>query len=338
MNNSENAKRPTDTGEQYPGTRVRVPHELQSDEIDLVEIGVNLWWRWKLMLTVFLLCLAGAVALAFLVPLAYEYTMTIEIGSRIVGTQIQSVESPQSAASKLKNGYLPEVVQQFAKAHHLDPKKFTFEVAAPEKVDLVIISGKGPLTRAESYMAIERSAAQLLAVSDARITRSQQAQLQTQLAQAQSKLDQLKDPANQQLLRSRIDNLEAYRKRTQDQQIAASHHASGASSAMTLLLLGTQAQQSDQQLLTLQQQVNNLPSNITSQKAIVQSLKTQLDNLQTTQIIAGPMRSMDPVGLSRKLIVILGAVIGAILALLTVGALNYVAAVRRRLLTEERIS
>ena len=330
MSNPEDEKQPGGPSTRSSGARALVPYQ-SSDEIDLVEVGASLWRRWKLMAGVFLVCLGLALALAFIIPHSYEYTTTIEIGSRVVGTQVQPVESPQSAASKLKNGYLPQVVQQYAQANRVDPKKLNFDAAAPEKADLVIITGKAPRALAGSYMAIEKSAAQLLAASDARITKSQQAQLQTQLAQAQSKLDQLQDPANRKLLKSQIDSLEAYQKRAQDQQIDASRHTNGASGAMTLLLLGTQAQQSDQQLLTLQQQLNNLPSDITSQKAAVQSLKAQLDNLQMTQVIAGPIRSLDPVGLSRKLIVILGAIVGAILALFAAGVSNYIVAVRRRL-------
>lgn len=335
MNSPEDDNRRIGEGAPRPATRALVPYDFRSDEIDLVDVGVSLWRRWKLMLTVFLVCSAGAIIFVFLVPPAYDYSTTIEIGTRVVGTSIQSVESSDSAASKLQKGYLPEMVRQYAKTHSVDPRKFNFDVAAPAKANLVVISGKGTLSQADTYMAIEKSAAQLLVASDARITKNQQAQLQTQLAEAQSKLVQLKDPANRKLLKSQIDNLEAYQKQARDQQITASRHSNGTNSAMTLLLLGTQAQQADQQLLTLQQQLNNLPSNITSQQAAVKGLETQLDNLQATSIAAGPMRSLKPVGLGRAVIVILGAVIGVILALLAAAAANYLVAVRQRLTADE---
>lgn len=336
MNPPEDDHRQTGEETPRPETRALVPYDYRNDEIDLVEVGVSLWRRWKLMLVVFLACIAAGLLIAFLVPRSYEYTTTLEIGSRVVGTQIQPVESPGSAASKLKNGYLPEVLQQYARAHRLDARKFNFDVEAPAKADLVVISGKGTQAQAESYIAIEKAAAQLLVTSDARITRNQQVQLQAQLAQAQSKLDQLKDPANRQLLKSQIDSLQIYQKQARKQQLSASHRAGGASGAMTQLLLGNQVQQADQQLLTLKQRLNNLASNITSQKAAVTSLKTQLDNLQVTRIVAGPMQSLKHVGLGRSVIAILGAVVGVILALLAAAGANYLSAVRRRLQPEER--
>ncbi|MGH2508112.1 MAG: hypothetical protein ACRDHZ_12010, partial [Ktedonobacteraceae bacterium] len=277
----------------------------------------------------------GALAFAFTVPFSYAYSTIIGIGSRVVGTQVQSIESSGSAASKLKNGYLPKVVEQYAKAHHINPNKFNFHVEAPPGADLVVISGKGTLTQADDYMAIEQAAAQMLIAADDRVTKSQQAQLQTQLAQAQAALDQLQDPQNQKLLKSQIDSLEAYKKQAQGQQITASHHAGNASNAMTLLLLGTQAQQSDQQLSTLQQQLNNLSSNIASQKSSVDSLKTQLNNLEVTRIVAGPMRSLKHVGMGWPTIIVIGAIMGVFLGLIASLSVNFVLAVRKRIMHEK---
>ncbi len=336
MNISEDESRKPEAGEHRPEIRALVPYyEYPDNEITLVEVGAKLWRHWKLMLAVFVLCMAGALAFALAIPFSYAYSTIIGIGSRVVGTQVQPIESSGSAASKLKNGYLPKVVEQYAKAHHIDPNKFNFDVEAPPEADLIVISGKGTPAQADDYMAIEKSAAQLLVEADSRVTKSQQAQLQTQLSQAQATLDQLQDPQNQKLLKSQIDSLEAYKKQAQGQQIAASRHVGNASSAMTLLLLGTQAQQSDQQLLTLQQQLNNLSSNIASQKTSVNSLKTQLDNLEVTRIVAGPMRSLKHVGLGWPTIIIIGAVLGVFLALLASLSVNFIFAVRKRVMQEK---
>lgn len=336
MNIPDDESRKPEAGEHRPEIRALVPYyEYPDNEITLVEVGAKLWRHWKLMLSVFVLCIAGALAFALAVPFSYAYSTIIGIGSRVVGTQVQPIESSGSAASKLKHGYLPKVVEQYAKSHHVDPNKFNFEVEAPPKADLVVISGKGTLAQADDYMAIEKSAAQLLIEADSRVTKSQQAQLQTQLSQAQAALDQLESPQNQELLKSQINSLEAYKKQAQGQQIAASHHVGNASSAMTLLLLGTQAQQSDQQLLTLQQQLNNLSSNIASQKSTVNSLKTQLDNLEVTRIVAGPMRSLKHVGLGWPTIIIIGAILGVFLALLASLSVNFVVAVRKRIMLEK---
>ena len=336
MNRPQDERRQSNSEENRSEIRALVPYyENPNDEMDLVEVGVSLWRRWKLMLAIFLVCVAGALLAVFLIPRSYSYSTTIEIGSQVVGTQIQPIESSGNAASKLQQGFLPEVVQQYAQSHGLDPRKFTFDAEAPGQADLVVITGQGPLAQAEAYMGIEKSAAQLLINADARITKNQKAQLMAQFAQAKATLDQLKDPENQQLLKSQIGNLQAYQKLAQDQQIASSHNSGNASVAMSLLLLGSQAQQANQQLLALQQQLNNLPSNIASQEAALRSLRAQLDNLQVTRIVAGPMRSIKPV-VSSLVIVILGVVVGMILALIAAVLANYCSAVRRRIAGERR--
>jgi uncharacterized protein involved in exopolysaccharide biosynthesis len=314
-----------------PRALIPYPYPTFNDEVDLVDVGASLWRRWKLMLAVFLVCVIVAVLIAFLVPRAYDYNTTIEIGSQVVGTQIKPIESADSAASKLRKGYLPQVVANYAQAHRLDPKKFGFNVNAPSGANLVVVSGAGRINQGDHFMAIEKAAAGLLVASDARVIKSQQAQLTGKIAKAQAKLVQLQSPANKALLQAQAKNLKRYTSRARKQQIASSGHSGGASGAMAQLLLSTQVQKAIQQLTTTQQTLNNLPSEIASQKAAVKSLQTQFDNIQQTQIVAGPMRSIEPTGLSRKVIVIIGIVVGIVLALLAAGLANYGVAVRRRL-------
>lgn len=70
---------------------------------------------------------------------------------------------------------------------------------------------------------------------------------------------------------------------------------------------------------------------IDSQKANIANLKAQIDNIQSTQLIVQPSRSIEPTGLHRAAIPILAAVLGGILALLAAMVANYISAVRKRL-------
>jgi hypothetical protein len=73
---------------------------------------------------------------------------------------------------------------------------------------------------------------------------------------------------------------------------------------------------------------------IANQKAAIQVLKVRLANLNETKLAAPPGASIDPAGLPRSVVAILGAVVGVFLALLAAALVNYVVAVRRRLAPE----
>ena len=73
---------------------------------------------------------------------------------------------------------------------------------------------------------------------------------------------------------------------------------------------------------------------VADQKAAILALKVRLANLNATKLAAPPGALIDPAGLSRAVIAILGAVVGVLLALLAAAIVNYVVAVRRRLTPE----
>ena len=178
----------------HPASQAMIPYSHISDEIDLVEVGVSLWRRWKLMLVVFLVCIGLALTLAFLIPKKYEYSTTIQIGTQVVGDKLQSIEPPDSAAKKIENGFLPEIVQKHARQMGLDPKKLAFEVSSPPKTNLVVISGKASDNLADVFTSIEKSAAQALIHSELPLTDVMRAKLESELADAQSNVTDLEDP------------------------------------------------------------------------------------------------------------------------------------------------
>ena len=315
-----------------PTFQAMVPYTDASDEIDLVDVGVSLWRRWKLMLAVFLVCIGLSLTLAFIIPKKYNYSTTIQIGTQVVGDKLQPIEPPDSAAKKIENGFLPELIQTHARLKGINPKELTFSVNSPLKTNLVVISGEAPDKLAEEFRSIETAAAQALINSELPLTKVMRAKLESDLADAQASVRELEDPKYKKLLQTQITSLEDFKKRSQQQQLASSHHVQGANDALTSLLLGTQVQQADTQLSDLQQTLQvKLPGQIASAKAKVSSIKAEIDNLQSSQIVAGPLRSASPTGLPRSIIAILGAVIGLILALLAATGANYISAVPSRI-------
>lgn len=284
------------------------------------------------MLAVFLGCVGLALALALLIPKKYNYSTTIQIGTQVVGDKLQSIEPPDSAAKKIENGFLPQIVQQQAQEAGINPKGLSFNVSSPPKTNLVVISGNASVKLSHAFISVEKAAAQALINSELPLTKVMRAKLESELADAQSSVQELEDPKYKQLLQSQIASLETFKKQAQQQQLESNRHVHSANDALSSLLLGKQVQQAEKDLATLQQTLQvNLPGQIASAKAKVSSVKAEIDNLQASEIVAGPLKSVEATGLPRSIIAILGAVIGVILAILAAASVNYISAVRSRI-------
>ena len=317
--------------EQQPGAKTTAPcaYPCPTDEIDLVQLGASLWRRWKLMAVVFFICVGLALLVALLLPKKYQYMTTVQVGTQIVGSHSEPVESPDAAASKVKQGYLPQIIQRYAGNHQLNPKKLKFEVNNPQKTNLVVISGKAPTWLGSAYETIEKAAARELVESELPITQTMKAKLNSQLAGHKAHLQELTDPKYTTLLQQQIASLQTFQKQARKQQLESSRRSGNATDAMSVLLLSNQVQQSENRLADLQQQLQiKLPNKIEAAKAKVSSLETQIDNLQASKVVAGPLRSVEPAGLSGLATMVIGVIVGLIVALLSAILANFLSSVR----------
>lgn len=72
-------------------------NRFETYSIDLIEVSISLWRRWKLMLAVFWGCFGLGLALVFVFAHTYGYTAVIQIVSQAVpvGSGITPMQSPQ---------------------------------------------------------------------------------------------------------------------------------------------------------------------------------------------------------------------------------------------------
>ncbi|GEM_PF-1880663 len=449
-----------------PDPRALIPYSSPNDEIDLVDLGVRLWRRWKLMLTIFLLCTGLGLALAFALPRTYRYTAVVGLGHYTTPKgDVIPIEAPESAVTVIEKAFLPEAIHRVAASQGIKRRSIRIKVENPPKTNLVVLTGKGTLKLAAAYKQVELEAVNALVARDAPSIRILRGNLEHSLAQAQNrlallqnqtvvqanltplrlrllksqlKLQGLKDKAayQQQVLtrkqaiataEAKVKNLQAelqalgvrkssldaarklYQAETkqlkghlvqvQKAVLTASERPQTPTQATAVLLLSTEEQRTINQvnlaernlLVNLPQQFKAVENKITAtqrelvianravdqykqalasflashqrklkqasasvhatqvaitsfqskqatqiadQKAAIQVLNVRLANLNATKLAAQPGISINPVGLGRKVIAILGAVIGVFLALLAAALVNYVAAVRRRLSPE----
>ena len=73
-------------------------------------------------------------------------------------------------------------------------------------------------------------------------------------------------------------------------------------------------------------------SKILTQKTLIATLEGQIQSAQPTHLLSNPVRSPEPVGASRAVIVVLGGILGVFLGLLTALMGGYFTAIRQRML------
>ena len=72
-------------------------------------------------------------------------------------------------------------------------------------------------------------------------------------------------------------------------------------------------------------------SNILTQKTLIATLEGQIQSAQPTHLLSNPVRSPEPVGASRAVIVVLGGILGVFFALFAALMSGYLTAIRQRL-------
>jgi len=445
-----------------PDPRALIPYSAPNDEIDLVDLGISLWRRWKLMLAIFLLCTGLGLAFALATPRTYNYIAVVGLGSYTT-----SKGNAEAAVTVIEKAFLPEAIRQVAASQGINRRSIRIKVENPQKTNLVVLSGKGTLKFAAAYKQVELKAANALVTRNAPVIRILRGNLQRSLAEAQTRLALLQNqtvvqsnltPLRLRLLKSQLklqglknkaayqqqilsrkqaiataeakvknlqaalqalavrkSSLDAARKLYQAEAkelkvhlvqvrkavLTASTRPQTPTQATAVLLLSTEEQRTINQanlaernlLVNLPQQfkaVENkttatqrelaiadhavdqykqalisflashqrklkqasasvhatqvaIPSfqskqtaQIADQKAAIQALKVRLENINATKLAAPPGVSIDPAGLGRAVVAILGAVVGVLLALLAAALANYVVAVRRRLAPENQ--
>lgn len=182
--------------EQHPTRIARYP----ASEIDLIDIGVLLWCRRRIVLSVFLLFLMLTVIAVFLHVPTYQYTATIEIGSRLsaTGDSIQVVSS-DDAQEALQNMFLPMAMANYAAEHPeqdalIRDLDITAKLAS-DKAGTISLTCKAKKSIGEACINIEEQAASEFIKNTSRQTAVVKANYEAQLTSAQLALATVKSPA-----------------------------------------------------------------------------------------------------------------------------------------------
>ncbi|WP_298718228.1 Wzz/FepE/Etk N-terminal domain-containing protein [uncultured Oceanisphaera sp.] len=231
-------------------------YSYRDDEISLVDIAKTLIKRRRLMALVFVLTVAAATLVAFMLSQKYEYTTIYTIAQADAEHPLESAAGLQTKVNSL---YIPAVVREFLPRHQLEAVPFALSISNPRGSSLISITSQTtedaePLVQ-ELHGAIAK---RLKAEQNANIYRRTEL-LQQQIDAARAQIDLVKNA-----------------------ELAKAGEL------------------------------------IASYTSTINDLQAQANSFQPGSISAIANQSLQPQGTSKKLVLALGLVLGAMLAVMAV--------------------
>ena len=166
-----------------------------TNEIDLVDVGIVLWRRRRLMTVVFVVLFLLALVAAVLKKPSYDYTTSIRLGSMLAqnGTLVPLM-SPQTAAGELRNPSIPTAIYQYEAAHHVNLRALKITVGSSSDSTTVTLTCRVPEKLSTACTGVEQAAAAGFVRDNSQAIAVVRANLKAQVDTAKLNLVALQDP------------------------------------------------------------------------------------------------------------------------------------------------
>lgn len=312
----------------------------QDDEISLVDLWIELRRYRKVFWGVFLLLLViGAMFVLLLFQEKYQLNTAIQIGTIDTGGQIMKIESTESLKGKLTSAIIPAKTTEWLKRNP-QLEKFKTEVSSPKNSDVVIIQNKITAARQPVFSDFQQQVARAVLDDHRQLVALRQAGLRAELRAAEADLAILQDPRT---LQSEVDKLklqiataeqklkhlqttqkvlelggkEAVLRSMTDEQKQLVLNRQGEVDDKVLqaryeeILLNNLLKQDQQQLAMESLQLNLDDVKLAHQRKIeaqqrkIDDIRAKLDSFNLSRVVSEPVRSINPTGLSQKLLLVL---------------------------------
>ncbi|MGH8373559.1 MAG: Wzz/FepE/Etk N-terminal domain-containing protein [Gammaproteobacteria bacterium] len=336
------------------------PHVMHGDEIDLADLIVVLFKYKHVFLICFVILLLAGIAAAVVHKPKYDYSVSVQIGqiSQFGQSNVTPVEDPKTAIAKINGGFIPEMLAKYRAAHPDDQRDYKFNVTNPDGSNLVVLDVKGTPAQGQLLSGFLNDIAQRLITEENRQTEGALQNLNSQLIMAKDKIKSLNDQIALQktgiagtnvamkLAATEIKQLNKHIEATAANRDAVTRGESKSDKSFTLLLLNNELtddrkrlfdlmNQHDvtlpQQRATLETQIKNLETQIQDQDGTVKQIQAQIDGVMNTHTVAPPLKSLNPVGFSRMLILALAVLAGIFVGFVGVFVFAMMDAVRDRI-------
>ncbi len=334
-----------------------IPYEADyaRDEISLIDLFVVLARHRWLMAAVFILTVALGVVAALGKTQSYSYTSSLQIARGASGP----IEGPGTVMAKLNESYIPFTLQQEENRNGFSSIKL--EASASRDSDVVVMKSRGPLADEQHHLALHRAVAERLVQDHEQELTNARSMLRSEISRTNGQFVRLQ--GEQELIGSRTVRLDEQEVLLQKQladvvaAIASTarsrddvlRQAGGESRTMSLVFLDSELTRlreretmlSEQLLNGINTQRDNLKSreldNLRQQMDVgekLAQLNLKLESMRPTQSLTPPMRSLEPIGTGRALILAVALVVALALAVLAACVAEFTVRARGRLQME----
>jgi len=331
---------------------------VQDDEISLLDIWLVLVKRRSLFLSLVLLALLIGVSAALTLPIKYNYSTTLEIGGFSYDGQgrLVLVESPSSVLAKLKQSYIPFVTQAYLQENPEFEGGAVINAKLEKNSNIILIDISGIEKYRNIYVQLLNSIVDQIKQDHKRISLLKVKDLELSQYKLKNQISVLKN--EEQHIQSQIGRLDKKELLLKDRiketryQLKVSTKAKqnvagakGDEKALSLLMVDNDirsmrsilADLEEELQITLENSREVIFAKLTKNQQMqgqtnmaIQKLAVELDNLLETRAITEPMQSIKPVGVGKKLIVIISLVGGMFIGLFAVFFVEFLSKARQR--------
>lgn len=332
-----------------------LPDHYDEDEINLVDLWLVLVKRKLILAGVVVASAVAALLYVVVVPPSYQYSTSIEIGTHLNGVELSVVDSPETVLAKVKESYIPLAQQNYFDQHPERESVVKIGARVPKNSKIIVLSSKGADADGDIHKALQQSVVDRLKKDHGRIVDVLRKETEILQHKAVAKLEELKD-ANELIMArgKRLNNFAALltkqaeeaRKdllQVKNNRQKSVKEATNEAKAMTLLMLDSEIRNYRELLAEIDERLHietadtqdaikkELADNQRAQKAQqdnIAKLEIQLVNLHETSALQPPMRSLEPVGPGKTLIILLSLVLGLMLGVFAAFFAEFLSKVR----------
>lgn len=347
------------TNNQTPAPTVY--QEQYEDEISLTDLVLVLIRRKKTVYWVFTLILLLGVTAAFLLPKKHSYSTTIEIGQRVERDEVKLIDEPETLLAKINGSYIPLALQAHYKAQPDDEKIYKITGSIPKKSNIIILVTKGAENEYEVLKSLSQEIVNEVVLDHNRLINiiKKYNELEIKLIEndilsvkEQSeiyKADLLRADKNIALIRNQIKSVNAMVENGITNRKKASRNVKSESSAMTLLMIDNEIQQNRNKLDLLEEKLivdmgnkkdvlnkdlSDILRKVLRQRDEVALKKLEIENIRDTRALIVGLKSLEPISLSKKIILLLSIFMAFIVAIIAAFIHEFVVNTKNKLAEE----
>jgi LPS O-antigen subunit length determinant protein (WzzB/FepE family) len=278
------------------------------DEINLTDVLRTLKKHKKEIIATFLIITFVGSAYAFLKADIFNYSTAIQMGSIFLDGKETAVDDVKNSENKVKEIYVPLALSDFYKQNPDKPKNIKIDVIVPKDSHFLVLSSKSSDKESEVFKDLMTKISTNLIDNQNQMIKSHVNILTVEIANAKNRLKILVE--NEKEVFKKIEEF--------DKSFKSSSNDNIGTTALVIMELMSQKKQE------IENQKYELESLISEKQSALSSIKE-------SKLLKPITQSIEPVGVDRKLIIILSVFLGAISAVLLALVSDFIEKMRNQI-------